>query len=165
MHPYSSIDTTTAWKKLRFILSVKSGTGSFKNVIKKMYLQIMFLIYMHKEDLVSHNLQGFIFYKLNQTKQITLDGWYVIKQRNQHTHTHTHTHIYIYIYIYVCVCVCVLVSLDDYRDDYRDIYTPLPPWSWFLWRRSNRVAISNYCKPLRLNWGLGYRWTDVCKQY
>ena len=24
MHPYSSIDTTAAWKKLRFILSVRS---------------------------------------------------------------------------------------------------------------------------------------------
>ena len=24
VHPYSSIDTTTAWKKLRFILSVRS---------------------------------------------------------------------------------------------------------------------------------------------
>ncbi len=24
MHPYSSIDTATAWKKLRFILSVRS---------------------------------------------------------------------------------------------------------------------------------------------
>ena len=35
----------------------------------------------------------------------------------------------------MCVCVCVC--------------TPLPPWGWVLWRRSNRVVISVYCKPLR----------------
>ena len=44
-----------------------------------------------------------------------------------------------FIYIYICVCV----------DGYRDIYTPLPPWGGVLWRRSNRVAISVYCKSLR----------------
>ena len=49
-------------------------------------------------------------------------------------YTPTHTHIYIYIYIY--------------------IYTPLPTWGWVLWRRSNRVAISAHCKPLR-------RWIEV----
>ena len=28
VHPYSSIDTTAAWKKLRFILSVRSPGGN-----------------------------------------------------------------------------------------------------------------------------------------
>ena len=31
-----------------------------------------------------------------------------------------------------------------------EIYTPLPPYGWVLWRRSNRVAISVHCKPLRI---------------
>ena len=30
--------------------------GLFKNVIKKMYLQIMYLIYMYEEHLASNNL-------------------------------------------------------------------------------------------------------------
>ena len=33
--------------------------------------------------------------------------------------------------------------------DYRDIYSPTPD-GWVLWRKSNRVAISVHCKPLRI---------------
>ena len=54
--------------------------------------------------------------------------------------------IYIYIYIYRLYIYIYI--------DYRDIYTPLPPWGWVLWWRSNRVAISVYCKSLR-------RWIEV----
>ena len=61
-------------------------------------------------------------------------------------------YIYIYvwmtIYIYIYMCVCVWMTIDI------NIYTPLPQWGWVLWRRSNRVAISVYCKPLR-------RWIEV----
>ena len=32
MHPYSSIDTTTAWKKLRFILSGRSDFHMIDNL-------------------------------------------------------------------------------------------------------------------------------------
>ena len=32
------------------------SSGSFKNVTKKMYLEIIYLIYMHKEDLALNNL-------------------------------------------------------------------------------------------------------------
>ena len=32
MHPYSSIDTTAAWKKLRFILSVRSDFHMFESL-------------------------------------------------------------------------------------------------------------------------------------
>ena len=42
--------------------------GSFKNVINKMYLEIIYLIYMYKEDLTLNNLQWLICHKtqLNQ---------------------------------------------------------------------------------------------------
>ena len=48
----------------------KNGLGSFKNVIYKMCFQIIYLIYMYKEDLALINLQGFICLKsqLHQTK-------------------------------------------------------------------------------------------------
>ena len=36
----------------------------FKNVINKMCLQIMYLIYMYKADLVLNNLQGLICHKI-----------------------------------------------------------------------------------------------------
>ena len=32
MHPYSSIDTTAAWKKLRFILSIRSDLHMTDNL-------------------------------------------------------------------------------------------------------------------------------------
>ena len=38
-------------------------SGSFKNVIYKMYLEIIYLIYIYKEDLALNNLQGLICYK------------------------------------------------------------------------------------------------------
>ena len=42
----------------------------FKNVINKICLQIIYLIYMYKEDLTLSNLQWLICHKtqLNQTK-------------------------------------------------------------------------------------------------
>ena len=36
-------------------------SGSFKNVIYKMCLQIIYLIHIYKQDLVSNNLQWLIF--------------------------------------------------------------------------------------------------------
>ena len=38
--------------------------GLIKNVIKKMYLQIIYLIYMYKEDLELNNLQWLIYHKI-----------------------------------------------------------------------------------------------------
>ena len=43
--------------------------GSFKNVINKMCLQIIYLIYMYKEDLALNNLQWLICHK-TQPNQI-----------------------------------------------------------------------------------------------
>ena len=64
-------------------------------------------------------------------------------------------YLYIYIYIYMESFTDRLFRcITTLQYDYRDIYTPLPPWGWVLWRRSNRVAISVYCKPLR-------RWIEV----
>ena len=37
--------------------------GSFKNVIYKMYLEIIYLIYMYKQDLALNNLQWLICHK------------------------------------------------------------------------------------------------------
>ena len=44
--------------------------GSFKNVINKMCLQIIYLIYMYKKDLALNNLRRFICHKTkpNQTQ-------------------------------------------------------------------------------------------------
>ena len=39
--------------------------GSLKNVINKMFLQIIDLIYMYEEDLALNNLQWMIYYKTN----------------------------------------------------------------------------------------------------
>ena len=47
------------------------SSGSFKNVIYKMCLEIIYLIYMYKNDLVLNNLQWFIYHK---TKPITFGG-------------------------------------------------------------------------------------------
>ena len=37
--------------------------GLFKNVIYKMYLDIIYLIYMYKEELASNNIQWLICHK------------------------------------------------------------------------------------------------------
>ena len=66
-------------------------SGLFKNVIDKMCLEIIYLIYMYKKDLALNTLQGLICIKTYQTKHTY--------KKSIHTHTHTHTHIYIYIYI------------------------------------------------------------------
>ena len=47
------------------------SSGSFKDVIYKMCLEIMYLIYMYKNDLVLNNLQWLICHK---TKQNPLKG-------------------------------------------------------------------------------------------
>ena len=44
--------------------------GSFKNVINKMYLQIIYLIYMYKEDLALNNQQWLICHKTQPTQII-----------------------------------------------------------------------------------------------
>ena len=44
------------------------SSGSFRNVISKICLEIMYLIYMYKEDLALTNLQWLNGIKPNQTK-------------------------------------------------------------------------------------------------
>ena len=48
------------------------SSGSFRNVIDKMCLEIIYLIYKYKQDLVSNNLQWLICHKtkLKQTLPI-----------------------------------------------------------------------------------------------
>ena len=46
----------------------KMNSGSFKNVIYKMYLEIIYLIYMYKMDLALKNLERLYGIKPNQTK-------------------------------------------------------------------------------------------------
>ena len=41
----------------------KKSSGSFKNLIYKMYLQIIYLVYMYKEDLALNNQQLLICHK------------------------------------------------------------------------------------------------------
>ena len=45
--------------------------GSFKNVIYKICLEIMYLIYMCKKDLPLNNQQWLICYKTKQKKKVT----------------------------------------------------------------------------------------------
>ena len=47
----------------------KESSGSFKNVMNKMSLQIKYLIYMYKEDLALNKLQWLICHK-TQPNQI-----------------------------------------------------------------------------------------------
>ena len=47
MHPYSSIDTTAAWKKLRFILSVRSDfhkTDSLSIVVQAFAIRMYVIL-------------------------------------------------------------------------------------------------------------------------
>ena len=45
----------------------KMSSSSFENFIYKMCLQIIYLIYMYKEDLSLNNLQGLICHKTQPT--------------------------------------------------------------------------------------------------
>ena len=46
--------------------------GSFKNVINKISLQIIYLIYMYKEDMALNNLQWMIYHKTNPTQPLNI---------------------------------------------------------------------------------------------
>ena len=46
----------------------KISTGSFKNVINKMCLEILYLIYMYKKDLTLITYNGWYTLKPNPTK-------------------------------------------------------------------------------------------------
>ena len=48
------------------------GSDSFKNVIDKMCLEIMYIIYMYKEDLALNNLQWLICHKAKPNQIIYL---------------------------------------------------------------------------------------------
>ena len=48
----------------------KMTSGSFKNIIYKMCLDIMYLIYMYKKDLVWNNPQWFICHKTKRKQAI-----------------------------------------------------------------------------------------------
>ena len=56
------LETIEAWEKY--------NSASFKDVIKKMFTNPIFLIYMYKEDLALNNLQWLICHKTqpNQAK-------------------------------------------------------------------------------------------------
>ena len=66
--------------------------GSFKNVFYKIYLKIIYLIYMYKQDLALNNQQRLICYKSlsNQTKPQTQTH----TQRTKLHHTLTTTNIH-----------------------------------------------------------------------
>ena len=46
------------------------SSGSYKNVIDKICIQIIYLVYLYKQDLALNSLQGLIYYKTkpNQNK-------------------------------------------------------------------------------------------------
>ena len=46
----------------------KIALGLFKDVIYKMCLEIIYLIYMYKENLALNNLQWLIYHETKQTK-------------------------------------------------------------------------------------------------
>ena len=49
-------------------LCAEKISGSFKNIVYKMCLQIIYLIYVYKENLALNNLQWLIYHKTNPTK-------------------------------------------------------------------------------------------------
>ena len=63
MHPYNSIDTTAAWKKLRFILSIRSDFHRIDSLL----IAVQEIIYI-KMDLALNNLQRLICHKTHETK-------------------------------------------------------------------------------------------------
>ena len=51
-------------------MCAKKSSGSFKNVIYKMSLEIIYLIYMQKQDLVLNNPQELIYYKTKSCQYV-----------------------------------------------------------------------------------------------
>ena len=64
------------------------SSGSLENVIYKICLEIIYLIYMYKRGLVSNNLQWLICHKTkpNQTKPIPKRGPAIICSRAETSH-------------------------------------------------------------------------------
>ena len=54
------------------LCSNKMSSDSFKNVINKIYLQIMYLIYKDKKELALNNLQWLIFHKTKPNQIICI---------------------------------------------------------------------------------------------
>ena len=52
------------------------SSGSFKNVINKMCLEIIYLIYMYNPDLALNNLQGLICHKTKPNQKQKDVKWY-----------------------------------------------------------------------------------------
>ena len=48
----------------------KMSSGSFKNIINKMCLEIIDVIYMYREDLALNNLQGLRYHKPKQANWV-----------------------------------------------------------------------------------------------
>ena len=78
-HPYSSIDATAAWKKLCFILSVRSDFHIIDSLLIAIYIYIYIYIYIHThtQSKVFSHLQKFSFLILNV---LFLMKW--VKHRN-----------------------------------------------------------------------------------
>ena len=55
----------------------KMFSGSFKNDIYKMYLEIIYLIYMYKQDLGLNNLQWLICHKTQPNQIIYIQYIYI----------------------------------------------------------------------------------------
>ena len=58
--------------KNHLTISKRMSSGSFKNAINKMCLQILYLRYMYKEDLELNNLLWFICHKTHPNEIIYL---------------------------------------------------------------------------------------------
>ena len=59
------------------------SSGSFKNVIYKMCLEIIYLIYIYK-DLALNNLQWMIYHKTQPNQILYYEYIYIYKKRNWH---------------------------------------------------------------------------------
>ena len=114
------------------------SSGSFKNVISKIFTNHMYLIYMYKQNLAENNLQLLICHKtkLNYEHLLPTDHYtsilypYKIQNIRGRTHvhiyiharkqaqldtyismqTHTLTYTYTHIYIYTYIYKCLFVS-------------------------------------------------------
>ena len=72
MHPYSSIDATAAWKKLRFILSVRSDLHIIDSLLIAVHAFVNLVSMSFSVDTIYQPLRsGRIWHKVNFKRSLT----------------------------------------------------------------------------------------------
>ena len=84
VHPYSSIDTTAAWKKLRFILSVRSDFHMIESLSIAVHafvsrVSMSFSVEKLEYTLLKPDCHSWSISKMQSGREDTLEEWYAIK--------------------------------------------------------------------------------------